>query len=112
MQDQPEHISVNHCTLVARGGARAGRLTAGQGGSGSYAPAVTGLTQAPSGRVLTGMDASVEQVASLLTSGSEPPQVVAIVGPPGQGLPLFHGSFVAVAEVVASGELMLPFGHL
>ncbi|EIE24021.1 hypothetical protein COCSUDRAFT_47104 [Coccomyxa subellipsoidea C-169] len=70
---------------LSRGGARAGKLTAGQGGSGSYAPAVTGLPHAPSGRVLAGLDASVEQVASLLTNGSDPPQAVAIVGPPGQG---------------------------
>ncbi len=74
--------------LVGRGGARAGKLTAGQGGSGSYAPAVTGLPHAPSGRVLAGLDASVEQVASLLTNGSDPPQAVAVVGPPGQGAPL------------------------
>ena len=90
--------------MVARGGARAGRLTAGQVSSGSYAAAVTGLPQEPSGRVLTGMDASVEQVAILLTSGSDPPQAVAIVGTPGQGLPLFHGAFLLLRKSLRPGS--------
>lgn len=68
---------------VSRGGGRSGK--AGVGGDGAYVPAVAALPPPPSGRVFAGLEASTQEVVELLTGGSDPPQVVTIVGPPGQG---------------------------
>lgn len=50
-------------------------------------PAVACLPPVPCGRVFAGLETYVEEMADLLISGPEPPQVVTILGPPGHGDP-------------------------
>ena len=78
-------IDFNPESLKSRGGGRGGRLSARQGSTSSYAPAVPGLPPVPSGRVLVDLEVSVKDLAEMLTSGPEPLQVVTILGIPGQG---------------------------